>query len=193
VQAYALIAAPLHDMTKDGLPKQTQLAWTSAAKRAFGKLKEALGTAPVLQIFDPDKDTQVVTDASGFALGAVLLQDGLPVAYDSRKLNIHERDYSVSDEQLLAVKHALVVWRHYLLHRQFTVITERRPNVTLQTFKSLADTSGRRARWAELLQQYNIVWQSTLYDSHGILAGSQLAATPARTRHCLCTTTLPLW
>jgi hypothetical protein len=84
------------------------------------------------------------------------LQAGLPVAYESMKLNVHEKNYSVSDKELLAVKHALVVWRHYLLHKPFTVITDHRPNVTLQTCKSLGDTSGRRARWAELLQQYNI-------------------------------------
>ena len=159
VQAYAAIAAPLHALTKGSLPKQTQLSWTKDAKRAFVKLKAALCSAPVLQIFDPDKDVQVVTDASGFALGAVLLQGGFPVAYESRKLNDHERNYSVSDKELLAVKHALVVWRHYLLHRKFTVITDHRPNVTLQTCKSLADASGRRARWAELMQQYNIDWQ----------------------------------
>jgi hypothetical protein len=159
VHAYAVIAAPLHAMTAGNLPKQTQLEWKQPGMRAFEKLKEALCTAPVLQIFDPCKDTQVVTDASGFAVGAVLLQDGLPVAYESRKLNVHECNYSVSDKELLAVKHALVAWRHYLLHKQFTVITDHRPNVTLQTCKSLADTSGRRARWAELLQQYHINWQ----------------------------------
>jgi hypothetical protein len=159
VQAYAAIAAPLHALTKGNLPKQTQLSWTRDAQRAFVKLKTALCSAPVLQIFDPEQEIQVVTDASGFALGAVLLQGGLPVAYESRKLNDHERNYSVSDKELLAVKHALVIWRHYLLHRQFTVITDHRPNVTLQTCKSLADASGRRARWAELMQQYNIDWQ----------------------------------
>jgi len=159
VQGYASIAAPLHGLTAGNLPKQAQLTWTKTARRAFDKLKDALCRAPVLQIFDPEKETEIVTDASGFALGAVLLQDGLPVAYESRKMNKHELNYSVSDKELLAVKHALVTWRHYLLHKQFTVITDHRPNVTLQTCKSLGDTSGRRARWAELMQQYHIDWQ----------------------------------
>jgi len=159
VQGFASIAAPLHALTAGNLPKQAQLPWTKTARKAFEQLKEALSRAPVLQIYDPEKDTQVVTDASGFALGAVLLQDGLPVAYESRKMNKHELNYSVSDKELLAVKHALVAWRHYLLHKPFTVITDHRPNVTLQTCKSIGDTSGRRARWAELLQQYHIEWQ----------------------------------
>jgi len=159
VQGYAAMAAPLHALTAGNLPKQTQLQWTKASSKAFQQVKDALCNAPVLQIFDPAKETQVVADASGFAVGAVLLQDGLPVAYESRKLNVHEKNYSVSDKELLAVKHALQVWRHYLLHKKFTVITDHRPNVTLQTCKSIGDTSGRRARWSELLQQYNIAWQ----------------------------------
>lgn len=158
VQGYAGIAGPLHSLIAGNQAKTAQLTWTKAAVSAFESLKRALCAAPVLRIFDPDKPIEVVTDASGFALGAVLLQEGMPVAYESRKLNVHERNYSVSDKELLAVKHALVIWRHYLLHRQFKVITDHRPNVTLQQCKSLADASGRRARWAELLQQYNIEW-----------------------------------
>jgi hypothetical protein len=158
VHGYAAIAAPLHGLITGNQAKTAQLAWTNAANAAFERLKKALCIAPVLRIFDPNKAIEVVTDASGFALGAVLLQEGMPVAYESRKLNVHERNYSVSDKELLAVKHALVTWRHYLLHRKFKVITDHRPNVTLQQCKSLADASGRRARWAELLQQYNIEW-----------------------------------
>ena len=158
VQGYAGIAAPMHSLLAGNQAKTAKLTWTQTAVRAFERLKHALCTAPVLRIFDPDKPIEVVTDASGFALGAVLLQEGMPVAYESRKLNVHERNYSVSDKELLAVKHALVIWRHYLLHKQFKVVTDHRPNVTLQQCKSLADASGRRARWAELLQQYNIEW-----------------------------------
>jgi hypothetical protein len=156
VQGYASIATPLHAVTAGTLAKQTQLTWTKTAEKAFQQLKDALCSAPVLQIFDPDKETQVVNDASGFALGAVLLQDGLPVAYESRKLNVHELNYSVSGKELLAVKHALLVWRHYLLHKQFIVVTDHKPNVTVQTCKSIGDISGKRERWAELL---HVDWQ----------------------------------
>jgi hypothetical protein len=87
VQGYAHIAAPLHKLIAGRLAKTAQLQWTLAATSAFDKLKLALCNAPVLRIFDPAKPIEVVTDASSFALGAVLLQDGLPVAYESRKLN----------------------------------------------------------------------------------------------------------
>jgi hypothetical protein len=56
-------------------------------------MKEALCTAPILAHYDPNKSTEVVCDASKYAIGAVLLQEGHPIAYESRKLSGAERRY----------------------------------------------------------------------------------------------------
>ena len=75
--------------------------------------------APVLQLTDTERNFVVMTDASNFAIGAVLSQvwdDGEhPIAYESRKLNAAEGYYAMHEKELLAVIHALRTWHHYLL------------------------------------------------------------------------------
>ena len=66
----------------------------------------------------------MVSDASGFGLGAVLLQDGRPVAFESRKLSPAEQNYTVTEQEMLGVVHALKVWRCYLEGSDFTVVTD---------------------------------------------------------------------
>ena len=70
---------------------------------------------------DFTKSFEVITDASDFALGAILLQEGKAVAYESRVLNGAERNYHTTDRELLAVLHALEVWRCYLEGSTFKV------------------------------------------------------------------------
>ncbi|KAL0449379.1 UNVERIFIED_CONTAM: Transposon Tf2-11 polyprotein [Sesamum latifolium] len=70
-------------------------------------------TDPVLALPDMSKSFVVETDASDFALGGVLMQDGHPVAFERRKLKDVERRYSVQEKELLAVVHCLRLWWHY--------------------------------------------------------------------------------
>ncbi|KAL0401394.1 UNVERIFIED_CONTAM: Transposon Tf2-11 polyprotein [Sesamum latifolium] len=81
-------------------------------------------TDPVLALSDMSKPFVVETDASDFALGGVLMQDGHPVAFESRKLKDVEWRYSVHEKELLAVVHCLRLWRHYLLGSPFMVKTD---------------------------------------------------------------------
>src|SRR5258708_4929797 len=89
VKDFSKIAAPLTDL----LHKNTPFDWTDKQESAFRQLKHAVSSAPVLIVPDPDKPYTVVTDASGFAIGAALCQDhgnGLqPCAYISRKMTTH--------------------------------------------------------------------------------------------------------
>ncbi len=83
-------------------------------------LKQALSTSPVLSTFDPYSSAVLTTDESGVAVAAILTQpddDGHqhPVAYESRKLTAAERNYPAHVLELLAVVHALRVFKHYLL------------------------------------------------------------------------------
>uniref|UniRef100_A0A1S3YQJ4 Reverse transcriptase RNase H-like domain-containing protein n=1 Tax=Nicotiana tabacum TaxID=4097 RepID=A0A1S3YQJ4_TOBAC len=63
-------------------------------------------------------------DASDYTLGGVLLQEGHPVAYESRKLKDAEQRYAAHEKELLAVVHCLRLWRHYLLGTPFVVNTD---------------------------------------------------------------------
>ena len=87
IKDFSLIAAPLHDLTKDSV----KFDWTPACQAAFVRLKAALQQGPVLVLPDPLLPFVVHTDASGFAVGAVLMQDqghGLqPIAFLSKKMN----------------------------------------------------------------------------------------------------------
>ena len=65
----------------------------------------------VLGLVDVTKPFEIETDASDFALGGVLIQEGHPIAYESQKLNDAKRRYTVSDKEMLAVVHCLRVWR----------------------------------------------------------------------------------
>jgi len=115
----------------------------------------ALTGAPVLRLPDFDEPFEVVVDASGFALGAVLLQEDHPVAFESRKMNPAEMNYHPGEQELLSVVHALLKFRPYLLDKNFTVYTDHRPNIALPNQVDIQSWSGRKARWAEFLQQYN--------------------------------------
>src|SRR5258708_6555963 len=116
----------------------------------------AVTTAPVLIVPNPTVAYALVTDASGFAIGAALCQDhgkGLqPCAYKSRKMNDHEKNYPVHEQELLSMMDALREWRPYLLGNKFTIITDHR---SLQYLSTQDKLSGRQTRWTEYLQQFD--------------------------------------
>eukprot|EP00873_Tetraselmis_striata_P008895 jgi/Tetstr1/429159/TSEL_019112.t1 len=121
-------------------------------------VKDAMVRAPVLSIPDTSADARytLYTDASGFAVGAVLLQDqgsGLrPVAYHARKMNKHEVHYPVHEQELLAVRDALIKFRCYLDGAAgFTVITD---HDTLRHFFRQRDLSTRQVRWLQVFAPY---------------------------------------
>ncbi|KAL0355410.1 UNVERIFIED_CONTAM: hypothetical protein Sradi_3987900 [Sesamum radiatum] len=92
------------------------------------------------------------TDASDFALGGVLMQDGHP--FESRKLKDVERRYSVHEKELLGVVHCLRLWRHYLLGSPFMVKTN---NTAVSHFMTQPKLTSRQARWQELLSEFYFV------------------------------------
>jgi len=85
--------------------------------------------APILKIIDPYKDFVVCTDACNEGLGGVLIQEGNAIAYESRKLKIHEKNYATYNLELVAIIHALKMWCHYLIGRRFLLLSN---NITLK-------------------------------------------------------------
>lgn len=152
IKHFSRIAAPLTELTKKDVP----YVFGDEERKAFTDLKTAVTTAPVLALPNLEKEFTVITDSSGFAVGAVLCQDhgeGLqPVSYLSHKMKHAETRYPVHEQELLAVKTALGEWRHYLMGRKFNIITDHRSLIWLQTQPKL---SARQARWKDFFCEYD--------------------------------------
>ena len=118
----------------------------------FKKLKTLLTSAHILRIADPNKDFVVCTDACNDGLGGVLTQDGHVIAYESKKLKIHEKNYATYDLELAAVIHALKMWQHHLIGRKFILMTD---NKGLKYLLDQPNLNARQARWLAFLSEYD--------------------------------------
>jgi hypothetical protein len=105
IEHYFEIAVPLTNLTKKSHP----WVWTGLCQDAFEMLKQKLTEAPLLCTSDESLPYEVVTDASNLGLGGVVLQEGQPVAFESRKLNDAELNYQTTEKEMLAVVYALRV------------------------------------------------------------------------------------
>ena len=91
-------------------------------------------------------------DASKDELGCVLMQSRMVVAYGSRELKNHERNYPTHDLELAAIVFALKIWRHYLYGEQFQVFSYHK---SLKYIFTQQDLNMRQRRWMEYLEDYN--------------------------------------
>ncbi|XP_052732478.1 uncharacterized protein LOC128196266 [Vigna angularis] len=115
IEGFSKIVAPLTQLTRNDQP----FAWTDRCEASFQELKDKLTSAPVLVIPDTAKPFVVYCDASHQGLGCVLMQEKRAVAYATRQLKVHEKNYPTHDLELAAVVFALKIWRHYLYGSTF--------------------------------------------------------------------------
>ncbi|XP_027060758.1 uncharacterized protein [Coffea arabica] len=110
VKGYGLIAKPLTDLLR-----KDSFEWSIEAENAFCQLKRAMSSTPVLAVPDFTKPFILETDASQKALGAVLMQQGRPIAYMSQVLANKNPRMSIYEKELLSLIVAVTKWRHYLM------------------------------------------------------------------------------
>lgn len=152
IRDYAIIAEPLNQL----LRKDVKWRWTAAQTDAFEQLKAALSSAPILGCPDFGKPFIIQTDASDTGIAGILLQKDqdreIVIAYVSRALSNTERNYGVTEKECLAVYWVIHKFRQYVEGYRFTVVTD---HAALKWLHNLRNISGRLARWALELQQYD--------------------------------------
>ncbi|GJV78000.1 putative reverse transcriptase domain-containing protein [Tanacetum coccineum] len=115
-------------------------------------IKQKLCSAPILALPEGSKDFVVYCDTSHKGLGDVLLQREKVIAYASRQLKVHEKNYTTHDLELGLVVFTLKIWRRYLYGTRRTVFTDYK---SLQHILDQKELNKRQRHWLELLSDYN--------------------------------------
>ncbi|KAJ0724807.1 putative nucleotidyltransferase, Ribonuclease H [Helianthus annuus] len=148
ISNFSKIAVPLTSLTQ----KERPFVWGPEQEESFQTLKDMLCNAPILTLPDGNDDFVVYCDASNLGLGCVLMQRDKVIAYASRQLKIHEKNYTTHDLELGAVVFALKIWRHYLYGTKCVVFTDHK---SLQHIFNQKELNMRQRRWVELLNDYD--------------------------------------
>ncbi|KAA3466320.1 DNA/RNA polymerase superfamily protein [Gossypium australe] len=133
VKGFSMIATPLTKL----LQKYVKFKWSEMCQQSFEQLKALLTEAPVLVQPESGKEFIVYSDASLNGLGCVLMEEGKVIAYASRQLKPHERNYPSHDLELAAIVFALKIWRHYLFGEKCHIYTDHKSLKYLMTKKEL--------------------------------------------------------
>ena len=152
IKDFSSIAKPLNYLLRKDIP----YIWTQEQQNAFEKLKNYLITAPILAYPKFNESFILYTDASTYALGAILAQNDENnkehiIAYASRTLSPAEKNYSITELECLAIVWAIKHFHHYIYGATFTLITD---HSALCYLFNLPNPTGRIARWIIKLQGY---------------------------------------
>ncbi|GBM07282.1 Retrovirus-related Pol polyprotein from transposon 297 [Araneus ventricosus] len=150
---YSKTALPLTNLTRE----ETKFVWSESEQLAFETLRDCLASAPCLKLPDFTREFSISTDASNYALGAVLVQsddEGFkhPVAFASRKLGPTEVKYSTVEKECLGVLFGITQFKNYVYGTKFTLYSDQQ---SLSKIKKFKDPTSRISRWLLTLQQYD--------------------------------------
>nr|GFB31849.1 putative reverse transcriptase domain-containing protein [Tanacetum cinerariifolium] len=148
IEGFSLISKTLTKLTQ----KNKKYEWGKEEEDAFQTFKQKLCSAPILALPEGMKDFVVYCDASLRGYRAVLMQREKVIAYASRQLKVHEKNYTTHDLELGAVVFALRLWRHYLYETKCVVYTDHK---SLQYILNQKEFNLRQRRWIELLSDYD--------------------------------------
>ncbi|GJW39177.1 putative reverse transcriptase domain-containing protein [Tanacetum coccineum] len=148
IEGFSNIAKSMTKLTQNGI----KFDLGDKEEAAFQLIKQKLCSAPILALPKGSEDFVVYYDASHKGLGAVLMQREKVIAYASRQLKIHEKNYTTHDLKLGSVVFALKFWRHYLYGTKCMVFTDHK---SLQNILDQKELNMRQRRWLELLSDYD--------------------------------------
>jgi hypothetical protein len=149
IEEFSKIARPMSAL----LAKKVEFKWTLACQESFEMLKQKLTTTPVLVLPDVHKPFSVYCDASYTGPRYVLMQEGKVVAYSSRHLKFHEKNYPTHDLELAAVVHALKTCRHYLYGQKCDIYMDHK---SLKYIFTQSELNMRQRIWLELIKDYEM-------------------------------------
>ncbi|KAJ0946758.1 putative nucleotidyltransferase, Ribonuclease H [Helianthus annuus] len=148
IEEFSKISQPLTSLTQ----KDKKYEWGDKQEEAFQLLKDKLCDAPILSLPEGTDDFVVYCDASRQGLGCVLMQRQKVIAYPSRQLKVHVKNYTTHDLKLGAMVFALKIWRHYLYGTRCTIFTDHK---SLQHIFDQKELNMRQRQWVELLNDYD--------------------------------------
>ena len=143
------ILAPLTDLTKGAGPRKRKITWKKEHQTAYDEMKALISADVLLRYPDHNLPFHVYTDASDLQLGAVILQQGAPVAYYSRKLNAAQRNYTTIEKELLSIVETLKEYRTMLYGCPELHIYTDHKNLTYHRL-----SSQKVMRWRLFIEDY---------------------------------------
>ena len=164
IRNYSDLVRPMTLLTH----KNTPFVWSDACMESFETLKQKLMGSEIMAY--PRNEGQYIldTDASDTQISGVLsqVQDGIErvISYGSRSLNKAERNYCITDKELLTIRHFVEYYRQYLLGRKFLVRSDHNALVFLFRLK---EPKGRIARWIEILSAFDMSIEYRKSQKHG--------------------------
>lgn len=160
VKDYAKIAKPLSKLLRGeeghidkNKSSKVKITLDEDALTSFEELKEALASSEVLIYPDFNSEFELTTDASNYAIGAVLSQKNKPITYISRTLNKTEENYAANEKEMLAIIWALTKLRNYIYgSRRVNIFTDHQPLTYALSYKN---SNSKMKRWKSILEEYD--------------------------------------